>query len=131
MKTRKLLCMILVVAAISCFSSMLSFAFSATSSNALMATSSNAWPMDDFVELDDFDSIDRPVLMNAGELDGFESTVPASFLSLGVGYSNMSGVVKYVQVPFDSKNNHHYIQRLYYLKNELLYDTSQKMVIQT
>ena len=49
MKTRKLLCMILVVAAISCFSSMLSFAFSATSSNALMATSSNAWPMDDFV----------------------------------------------------------------------------------
>ena len=66
MKTRKLLCMILVVAAISCFSSMLSFAFSATSSNALMATSSNAWPMDDFVELDDFDSIERPVLMNAG-----------------------------------------------------------------
>ena len=103
MKTRKLLCMILVVAAISCFSSMLSFAFSATSSNALMATSSNAWPMDDFVELDDFDSIERPVLMNAGELDGFESTVPASFLSLGVGYSNMSGVVKYVQVPFNSQ----------------------------
>lgn len=103
MKTRKLLCMILVVAAISCFSSMLSFAFSATSSNALMATSSNAWPMDDFVELDDFDSIERPVLMNAGELDGFESTVPASFLSLGVGYSNMSGVVKYVLVPFNSQ----------------------------
>ena len=103
MKTRKLLCIILVVAAISCFSSMLSFAFSATSSNALMATSSNAWPMDDFVELDDFDSIERPVLMNAGELDGFESTVPASFLSLGVGYSNMSGVVKYVQVPFNSQ----------------------------
>ena len=71
-----------------------------------VASSSNAvseCPMEEYVEADMFDVIERPILMNAGELDEFESTVPASYLSLGVGYSDMSGIVKYVHKPFDSR----------------------------
>ena len=67
-----------------------------------VASSSNAvseCPMEEYVEADMFDVIERPILMNAGELDEFESTVPASYLSLGVGYSDMSGIVKYVHKP--------------------------------
>lgn len=103
MKTRKLLCMILVVAAISCFSSMPSFAF-ATPSEAIpsSATSSNAFPIDDYIEFDDFDLVlDHPMLMSGG-FDDITNTVDYGYLHMSLAYDNMSGVRKYYNAPISS-----------------------------
>ena len=93
MKTRKLLCMILVAATISCFSSIPSFAFSATASNALTATSSNALPMEEYLQFDEFDTLERPALLMSS--DDVVNTVDLSKCRLQLGYYDMSGVLKF------------------------------------
>ena len=100
MKTRKLLCMILVAATISCFSSIPSFAFSATASNALTATSSNALPMEEYLQFDEFDTLERPALLMSS--DDVVNTVDLSKCRLQLGYYDMSGVLKFKNVNFNS-----------------------------
>lgn len=100
MKTRKLLCMILVAATISCFSSIPSFAFSATASNALTATSSNALPMEEYLQFDEFDILERPALLMSS--DDVVNTVDLSKCRLQLGYYDMSGVLKFKNVNFNS-----------------------------
>ena len=109
MKTRKLLCMILVAATISCFSSMPSFALSATASNASLATSSNAWPMDDYVEFDGFDTLERPMLMMSSD-DEITNTVDFTNSQFSLFYYDMSGNTKWVTVYLD-KNGYASISR--------------------
>lgn len=102
MKTRKLLCMILVVATISCFSSMPSFAFSTPSeATPSSATSSNAFPMDDYFEFDEFDTLERPVLTSDGGVD-FESTVDLSKCYFRFSYFDGAGQNRSESIYLDS-----------------------------
>lgn len=76
----------------------------ATSSNAQLniATSSNAMPSDDFLESDDFDMLDFPMIMASGDLPTVTNTVDYSDLQLALRYYDMSNAVKYVLVRFNS-----------------------------
>lgn len=86
-----------------------SLAMSATPYNASRASTSNAFPMDDFVDSDMFDSIefDHSSLLSSSDDDSWIpvtviNSVSHTDLSLNLKYYTMSGVVKYMTVPFDS-----------------------------
>ncbi len=81
-----------------------SFAMVATPSDAMapVATSSNALPSQDYMESDDFDTLDVPVLMSSGDLPSVSNTVNRSYMKLGCFYYNMSGVTKTSTVVFNS-----------------------------
>lgn len=101
---------VFVISLLYIFNSFASTAGSATPSDATqvkdnqfdIATSSNATPLDDFVESDDFDMLDAPVLMSSGDLPSVSNTVYRSYMKLGCFYYNMSGVTKTAVVGFDS-----------------------------
>jgi len=102
MKTRKLLCMILVAATISCFSSIPSFAFSTPSeATPASAMSSNAFPMDDYSEFDDFDTLNTPNFFNAGE--EYTSSVDLTRCYVRMSYYDMQGRVKYENIYLSEK----------------------------
>lgn len=83
-----------------------SFAFEiATSSNAQLniATSSNALPSQDYMESDDFDMLDFPMFASGeSDLPTVTNTVDYSDLQLALRYYDMSNVVKYTLVRFNS-----------------------------
>ncbi len=79
-----------------------SFAMVATPSDAMapVATSSNALPSQDYMESDDFDTLDVPVLMSSG--DDVTNTVDITKCFLEIDYYDMSGVRHRVTKYFNS-----------------------------
>lgn len=74
----------------------------ATSSSAQLniATSSNALSSQDYMEIDDFDMIDSPVLFSSGE--SVVNTITYSGVGLGVYYYDMNGVTHEKYSSFNS-----------------------------
>ena len=74
----------------------------ATSSNAQLniAISSNAMPSDDFLESDDFDTLEAPVFMSSGD-DSVVNTVNLTSVQMCLSYYDMAGVIRYKEVWLD------------------------------
>nr|DAG86274.1 MAG TPA: hypothetical protein [Inoviridae sp.] len=71
------------------------FAMAATPSEVMkvpVATSSNAFPSQEYMEMDDFDTLDIPVLMSDGD-SSHSSTVDLSNIYVRLSYYDMSGKV--------------------------------------
>ena len=74
----------------------------ATSSNAQLniAISSNTMPSDDFLESDDFDTLEAPVFMSSGD-DSVVNTVNLTSVQMCLSYYDMAGVIRYKEVWLD------------------------------
>ncbi len=95
---------IILVSLISLMYTFVSLAFEiASPSNAQMdiATSSNAMAsMDDYLESDDFDTFESPVLMSSGD-DSVVNTVNLTSVQMCLSYYDMAGVIRYKEVWLD------------------------------
>lgn len=79
------------------------FARTATSSDAMrvpVATSSNALLSQDYMESDDFDTLEAPVLMSSGD-DSVVNTVNLTSVQMCLSYYDMTGVIRYKEVWLD------------------------------
>ncbi len=80
-----------------------SFAMVATPSDAMrvpVATSSNALLSQDYMESDDFDTLEAPVLMSSGD-DSVVNTVNLTSVQMCLSYYDMAGVIRYKEVWLD------------------------------
>ena len=80
-----------------------SFAMVATPSDAMrvpVATSSNALLSQDYMESDDFDTLEAPVLMSSGD-DSVVNTVNLTSVQMCLSYYDMAGVIRRKEVWLD------------------------------
>ena len=96
-----------------------SFAMVATPSDAMrvpVATSSNALLSQDYMESDDFDTLEAPVLMSSGD-DSVVNTVNLTSVQMCLSYYDMAGVIRYKEVWLD-KNGYapcHFLLTMHHL----------------
>ncbi|MCC3390916.1 hypothetical protein D4757_13630 [Enterocloster bolteae] len=65
-----------------------------------VATSSNALLSQDYMESDDFDTLEAPVLMSSGD-DSVVNTVNLTSVQMCLSYYDMAGVIRYKEVWLD------------------------------
>ena len=74
------------------------------SDNVYIATSSNAFPSQEYMDTDGFDTLDAPALFSSGDAS-FSNTVNLSSMTVGVYYRDSGNQLRYETFPVDASGH--------------------------